>query len=77
MTGSWPSLSELGITLVVMALSSWPKEASSPMDEGLWRGLASSSMTGLSLSPREMLRDILAWELAVVSMYEQVEGKTP
>lgn len=38
------------------------------MEEGLWRGLASSARTGPSLSSREMLRDILARELAVASM---------
>jgi hypothetical protein len=60
-TDSCPSLPELEVALVV---SSWFREASSPMDEGLWRGLVSSAMTGSLLSPRE----ILARELAVVSM---------
>lgn len=38
------------------------------MDDGLWTGLVSSARTGSSLFSREMLRDILAWELAVASM---------
>lgn len=63
--GSWALLSELGAA-VLTAWRSWPREASSPMDEGLRRGLGSSARTGLSLSSREMLRDILARELAVV-----------
>lgn len=66
--GSRPSLLELGATVVGMAWSSWPRDASSPMEEGLWRGLVSSASTGPSLSSREMLRAILARELAAASM---------
>lgn len=73
-TGSRPSLLELSDAVVGLAWSSWPRDASSPTDEGLRRGLASSASTGPSLSSREMLRDILAWELAVASMYEWMEG---
>lgn len=52
---------------MVMARSSWPREDSSPKDEGLQGGLASSARTGPLLSSREMLRDILAREPAVAS----------
>lgn len=66
--GPWPSLPALGVTVVVMGYSFWPSEANSPIDEGLLRGLASSALREPSLSSRETLREILAWELAVASM---------
>lgn len=71
---SWPPLSELGVTVVVMTWSSWPREASSPRDEDLYRGLVSSARTGPSLSSMEMLCGILAQELAVASMQERAAG---
>lgn len=66
--GSRPSLLEPGATVVGMAWSSWPRDTSSPTEDGLGRGLASSASTGPSLSSREMLRDILARELAAAAM---------
>lgn len=62
--GSWPLLPELGAAVVVMM----SREASSPIDKGLQRGLVNSARTGSPLSSREMLCDFSAQELAAASM---------